>query len=388
MTHADNATASGSPLSWTDIHDSIEKACVREMTLERENRLLLEAASPTPMDMEKQVRDKADELRIDLIGFSKVEKTSYDKAIRDRISRGLIKEEMVANTECFRIPEIYADPDKSLHGARTLICVGSAYLEHREKPKEMALHGTIGRHVWRDSYTDLSNKRDELIKYLKERGFNAERAKVHPREAARETGLAWIGRNAFAINPTYGSWVVYYALVTDADIAPTTRIAKTCPKNCRKCMDACPTKAIVEPYVLNVGRCLNYLMEKKGSVPNEFRVAMGNRINGCDTCQEVCPMNSRAKPCPQPRTATAPDPELVPYPKLARLFDLTQADMDKNFAHMDWHEPTIRFLRRNALVAAGNSGEKELIGSARPFVISDDEMLKELAHWALDMLSK
>jgi len=340
------------------------------------------------MDLEQTMRAKADELRIDLIGFSRTEKTSYDKVIKERISRGLINEEMVATTECFRIPETYADPDKSLHGAHTLICVGSAYLEEREKPKAMVLHGTFGRHVWRDSYTDLSNKRDKLIEYLKGLGFKAERAKVHPREAARETGLAWIGRNAFAINPTYGSWAVYYALVTDADIAPTTRIAKTCPKNCRKCMDACPTKAIVEPYVLNVGRCLNYLMEAKGSVPKESRVAMGNRINGCDTCQEVCPMNSRAKPGPQPRTAAAPDTKLVPYPKLARLFDVTQGEMDKNFAHMDWHEPTIHYLRRNALVAVGNSGEKELTGIAKRFAASDDEALREHARWALDMLSR
>lgn len=342
---------------------------------------------PTSMTLEEKVRAKAGELRIDLIGFSKTEKTSYDKIIRERITRGLINEDMVANTECFRIPETYADPDKSLHGAHTLICVGSAYLEKREKPKTMALHGTIGRHVWRDSYTDLFNKRDKLIEYLKELGFRAERAKVHPREAARETGLAWIGRNAFAINPTHGSWAVYYALVTDADIAVTPRIEKTCPKNCRKCMDACPTKAIVEPYVLNVGRCLNYIMEMKGAVPEEFRAAMGNRINGCDTCQEVCPMNSRAKPVPQPRTASAPDPELVPYPKLARLFDVTQAEMDTNFAYMDWHEPTIRYLQRNALVAVGNSGEKELMSIAKRFSAHDDDMLKELAHWALDKLS-
>ena len=336
------------------------------------------------MDLEQRIRTKAEELHIDLIGFSKTEKTSYAKVVKERIARGLINENMVSTTECFRFPETYADPDKSLHGAHTLICVGSAYLEEREKPKTMALHGTIGRHVWRDSYTDLSNKRDELIKYLKELGFKAEPAKVHPREAARATGLAWIGRDAFAINPTHGSWAVYYALVTDADIAPTTRIAKTCPRNCRKCMDACPTKAIVEPYVLNVGRCLNYLMEEKGSVPVEFREAMGNRINGCDTCQEVCPMNSRARPASTSRTAAAPDPELAPYPKLARLFEVTQSEMDKNFAHMDWHEPTIRYLIRNALIAVGNSGEKELAEIAKRFTDSDDDMLKELAHWVLE----
>jgi len=340
------------------------------------------------MGLNEQILAKAKELHIDLIGFSKVEKTSYDNVIKERISRGLINESMLANTECFRIPETYADPDKSLHGARTLICVGSAYLEQREKPKDMALHGTIGRHVWRDSYNDLSNKMDELIKYLKHLGFKAERAKVHPREAARMTGLAWIGRNAFAINPTHGSWSVYYALVTDAEFTPTTRIAKTCPKNCRKCMDNCPTKAIIEPYVLNVGRCLNYIMEEKGPVPMELRAAMGNRINGCDTCQEVCPMNIRAKPGLQPRTAAAPDPELVPYPKLDRLFELSQAEMDKNFLHMDWHEPTIRYLRRNALIAVGNSGQKEFKIIAQRFASSEDVLLKEHAKWALEMLSR
>lgn len=98
-------------------------------------------------------------------------------------------------------------------------------------------------------------------------GYKAERAKAHPREAARATGLAWIGRNALAINPTYGSWVLYYALVTDALINPTPRLDKRCPKNCRNCLDVWPGKALIEPYVLDVSRCFNYILEEEGPIP-------------------------------------------------------------------------------------------------------------------------
>jgi epoxyqueuosine reductase len=338
------------------------------------------------MGLEDRLLEKAEELRIDLIGFSMAEKTSYGEIVRERIARELIPEQIISNTECFRIPETYSDPRQSMAGARTLICVGQAYYEYRQLPRNMARRGAIARHVWRDSYTDIASKRDGMIEHLRSLGFKAERAKVHPREAARLCGLAWIGRNSFAINPVYGSWALYYGLVTDAEVEPTPRIERSCPKNCRMCMDACPTKALVEPYVLDVSRCLNYLLEKDGPMPEWARDAVGNRVNGCDRCQEACPMNVNAKPAPQPITARGLDPELVPYPELPICFEVTEEQMKANYAHMDWYEPTTRYLKRNALIAVGNSGERELLSLAKRYSDSPDEMLKDHARWALSKL--
>ena len=339
------------------------------------------------MKVEEELRKKAKELRIHLLGFSAIEKTSYAEIVRARIAKGLIPEEIISTTECFRTPEIFADPARSLQGAKTLICLGQSYLEDRRPPSDMSVRGAIGRHYWRDTYTDLVAKRDVMMKHLRAAGFKAEKAKVHPREAAKLTGIAWIGRNALAINPTYGSWALYYSIVTDAIIEPTPRISKSCPEKCRKCMDACPTKALVEPYVLDVNRCLNYILEQKGPMPDFARTAAGSRINGCDKCQEVCPMNSVAKRAPRPLTARELDPDLVPYPKLERCFEVTDKEMEANYAHMDWFEPTTRFMKRNALIAVGNSGEKELLKIARRFETSEDELLRDHARWAAKRLS-
>ena len=339
------------------------------------------------MSLEDEIRTKAAELRIHMLGFSPVEKTEYGRIVKERLARGLIPSSVIKSTECFRIPDTYGNPAESLPGAKTIVCVGGSYLEDNFVPGDVAVRGAIARHYWRDSYTDLARKRDELLEFIKSRGFKAERAKMHPREAARLTGLAWIGRNALAINPAYGSWAEYWAIVTDAEIEPTPRLDKSCPKNCRRCMDACPTKALIEPYVLDVNRCLNYILEETGPMSEWARQAVGRRLNGCDTCQEACPMNKKAKLAPLPLTAPKPDQELVPYPMLERCLDVTQQEMDKNYAYMDWNEPTVRYLVRNALVAIGNSGEKDLARLARRHAESADSLLREQARWALEKLA-
>jgi len=337
--------------------------------------------------LEDDIRDKARELSIHLIGFSGPDKTDYAKIVHERIEKGLITKEMIERTECFRTPEVYADPKRSLPDARTLICIGGAYLEKKEQPSDMSRRAWIARHLWRDSYTDLERKRDALVEFLRSKGFKAEEAKMHPRETARLTGIAWIGKNNFAINPTYGSWALYYPLVTDALIEPTPRIKKSCPANCRKCMDACPTRALAEPYVLDVRRCINYILEEDTPAPSYARHLIGNRINGCDACQEACPMNNKVELAPQPLTARALDPELVPFPTLERCFEVTDREMEENYAQMDWYDSKVRYLRRNALIAVGNSNEKDLIHLAMKYKDSEDPVLKEHARWAIERLS-
>ena len=339
------------------------------------------------MSLEGEVREKARELSIALIGFSAVEKTNYAEIVHERIAKGLIPRDIIERIECFRTPEIFADPRKSLASAKTLICIGQPYFEKKAVPDDMSRRASIARHVWRDSYTDVESKRDALVEFLRSKGFDAAKAKMHPREAAKLTGISWIGKNNFAINPTYGSWALYCSMVTDAMIEPTPRIDKRCPENCRRCMDACPSKALVAPYTLEVERCLNFIMEENGPAPSYARPLLGNRINGCDACQEACPMNKKVPPAPEPLTAKIPDPKLVPFPELERCFQVGEREMEKNFSHMDWYEPKVRYLRRNALIAIGNSGEKSLLKTAKKFGDSDDSVLSDHARWAIEKLS-
>jgi len=147
-------------------------------------------------------------------------------------------------------------------------------------------------------------------------------------------------------------------------------------------MDSCPTKALIEPYTLDVNRCLNFILEDTGPMPDWAREGVGNRINGCDACQEACPMNSKAKPAPQPLTAKEPDPELVPFPELERCFSVTMDEMKANYGYMDWFKPSIRYLKRNALIALGNSEDRGLSKTAERFVDSEDRVLRAHARWA------
>jgi epoxyqueuosine reductase len=336
--------------------------------------------------LDESIERAAKDLGIVLVGYSSIERTEYSRIVQDRIERGLIPKKIIQATDCFKNPDVYSDPARSMAGAKTLICVGGPYLESKARPNDFKSHGAIGRHYWRDSYTDLEAKRNALIDWLKGQGLDAVPAKVHPREAAFETGLAWIGRSALAINPTYGSWVLYYSLVTDAFLAPSERISKSCPKGCRRCMDSCPTKALIEPYTLDVSRCLNFILEDTGTIPEWARDGVGNKINGCDVCQEACPMNSKVKPAPQPLTASEPNPGLVPFPELERCFSVTEDEMKANYGYMDWFEPTTRYLKRNALIAVGNSADHDLSKTAARFLDSKDQILRNHARWAKDRL--
>jgi epoxyqueuosine reductase len=340
------------------------------------------------MNAKGLILEEAERRGITLIGFSAVEKTPFGDVVKERIARGLIPEHLVENTDAFRTPDVFSDPKRSLASARTLVCLGAPHFEEREKPSDMSMRGAIARDFWRDNYGHLRSKRDSLVTFLRSKGYEAAAAKVHPREAAKLTGLAWIGRNCLAISPTYGSWVAYYALVTDAEIEQTPRIEKSCPKGCRKCIDACPTHALVEPYVLDASRCLCFVMEDTVAMPVWARKAVGNRINGCDACQEACPVNKTVNPAPKPLTARAPAQDLAPFPLLERCFEVTDDEMRDNLAYMDWFEPTPKYLKRNALIALGNSGQRDLIRAAERFADDPDPMLREHARWAVEELAR
>jgi epoxyqueuosine reductase QueG len=143
------------------------------------------------MGLEGELRDKAAELRIDLIGFSRIEKTSYEETVLGRIKRGLIPKEMIENTECFQLPDVYSDPERSLAGARTLIYVGAPYLEVRSPPKNMNRRGAIARHVWRETYRDLNSKRDLLVDFL--RSMGTRRRERRPTPVRRPERRDWPG---------------------------------------------------------------------------------------------------------------------------------------------------------------------------------------------------
>ena len=172
------------------------------------------------------------------------------------------------------------------------------------------------------------------------------------RAAAARAGLGWFGKNGNILNPIYGSWLLLGQIVTNLQLEPDAPLAKTCGQ-CTRCIPACPTDAIVAPYVVDNRRCISYLtIEHKGAIPRELRPAMGTWVFGCDICQEVCPVNRKAQATSDPnfgrRDLTALD--------LVELLDMDEAQFRQRFAGTPLMRAKRVGMQRNACVGVGQSG--------------------------------
>jgi epoxyqueuosine reductase len=226
------------------------------------------------------------------------------------------------------------------------------------------------------------------------------------RVAAKYAGLGWLAKNTCLINQKLGSWLFLGVIITTLELEPTLRADAMPPPdlcgNCRRCLDACPTQAFPEPYVLDARRCISYLtIELRGSIPEDLRGAMGDAVIGCDICQDVCPWNRRAPITIaqefQPRLFPASggqEQESLFRPSLPWLAALSQEDFSRIFRKSAAKRAKWRGVVRNACVALGNSGlEKSseeyqrAIALLKKLATSDDDLISEHATWALERLN-
>ncbi len=267
--------------------------------------------------------------------------------------------------------------------------------------------GWISRYAWGDDYHEvLGKKLEALIQNLRrefpepfEARAYVDTGPVVERVAAKYAGLGWLAKNTCLIHEELGSWLFLGAIVTTLDLASSLAPAELPSPdlcgNCSLCIDACPTGAIVEPYVLDARRCISYLtIELRGSIPKEFREPIGRHVFGCDICQDVCPWNRRAPATPlaafQPRQR---DANSLFSPDLEWLVSLTEEEFRKLFRKSSVKRTKWRGLVRNACVAIGNSalrpGEpryREVCTRLSQLAAAGDAILAEHAQWALDRL--
>jgi epoxyqueuosine reductase len=299
----------------------------------------------------------------------------------------------------YRNPERSTDPSRTLPGVRTLVVGATSY--HREPPTPPDGVGPVARvarYVWADDHARLLRGLQAVVDLLVEGGARAcivaDQNHLVDRAVAARAGLGWYGKNANLLLPGRGSWFLLGSVLTDAelpDAPPPIEVGDGCG-TCERCVPACPTAAIVAPGVVDGRRCLSWLLQAAGPLPREHRVAVGDRIYGCDECQVVCPPNRREE------RRAGPDGSGVPVPLGRRdqawvpVLDLLAVDDATLLArHGAWYiadrDPTS--LRRNALVVLGNVGdpaEPQVRAALTAHLAHPDPLLRAHAVWAAKRL--
>jgi epoxyqueuosine reductase len=298
-----------------------------------------------------ELRRHADALGVDVVGAAPVapyEET--ERHIRERRERGLFGSMRFTMAR----PEVSCHPETLLEGVRTVVSAALCY--YAPGPEPGSGEGRLPRYAWRDHYTLLRERLDALGRRLGGSYRVLVDANQHvDRAGAERSGVGFIGKNTMLITRSYGSWVVLGTLVTEVELEPTPAVAPGCG-SCTLCIDACPTDALSEPGVLDATRCLSYWTQTAGEMPDEVMDALGDRVYGCDICQDVCPWNAgveKRRAGDAVPEGTQPTVSLVDW--LARDGDDLVRELDRLFVPRN--DP--RWLRRNALVALGNAGGPE-----------------------------
>ena len=293
-----------------------------------------------------------------------------------------------------------ADPLKVLSGARNAICVALVYDRQGcvPGPVEDKSLGRIARYAGGEDYHTVMLERLEAfataIQVKVRRSFThkayVDTGPVLERTLAARGGLGWIGKNTLLLDRELGSYFFIGVLFTDLEIDLDEPVADLCG-SCTACLDACPTDAFPEPHVMDASRCLSYTtIEKSGIIPKHLRAPQGNWIFGCDVCQEVCPWNNRKnRMLPLPgvklREKLKPKEEFV-LPSLRWILDLDEDNWREITAKTSIRRAKWRGLIRNALIAAGNSGDLTLFDSIMKHAEGVDPGLREHAEWAIGQL--
>jgi epoxyqueuosine reductase len=206
---------------------------------------------------------------------------------------------------------------------------------------------------------------------------------VVERVYAKYAGIGWLGKNTCVINEEKGSWLFLGVILTSIALDGSEFIMPAADRcgTCTRCIDACPTQAITAPYQLDPRLCISYLtIEKRGAIPEELRAGMGRQLFGCDICQDVCPWNREAA------VTTAPEfqarPELV-EPPLERIAEMSEQEFRAQFRGSPITRARSSGMRRNAVVAMGNSGESRFLPLLEKLVGDTDPVLAEHARWAI-----
>jgi epoxyqueuosine reductase len=265
--------------------------------------------------------------------------------------------------------------------------------EIQTQSEENRERGWISRYAWsQQDYHDLAMQRLRRVEAAVRNAAASDdvvtrcyvdTGPIVERVVAKYAGIGWIGKNTCIINQKMGSWMFLGVILTSLELAPGLPAPDRCG-SCTRCIDACPTDALIAPHQLDSNKCIAYLtIEKRGAIAEEIRSGMGRHIFGCDICQDVCPWNRKA-PATNAEEFQAL-PELV-NPALEWLADMDEEEFRRTFKSSPVRRGKRAGLRRNAVIAMGNSGDQKFISQLEKLVGDSDEDVSESAGWAIRKL--
>lgn len=305
-------------------------------------------------------------------------------AIDDRIARDLTDGMQFT----FRNPARSTDPSRAVPGARSVFVAARPYLL-AEPVRPAGATARVARYAWVDHYAPLRAALWAVAHRLRADGFKAvpfaDDNSIVDREVAYQAGIGWYGKNANLLVPGAGSWFVLGCVVTTAPLPTSTEPAPDGCGSCRRCLDACPTGAIVQPGVVDAARCLAWVLQKPGIIARHLREAVGDRIYGCDDCQEVCPPNRLAD-----RRGDGDGVHTGVAASSGRIDVLwmLHADDDELLAAAGrWYVPKRDpdHLRRNALLVLANTGDGAapvIAATIERYLRHPNDVLAAHAAWA------
>ncbi|MBM3213548.1 tRNA epoxyqueuosine(34) reductase QueG [Candidatus Poribacteria bacterium] len=335
-------------------------------------------------DLTSRLKVRALELGFDAVGVAPVAPYDHADAFRRWLDAGMHGEMAYMP----RTLDKRLDPERVVPGAQSIVCLATLYRTSTERPPEHAIpsRGIVSCYAWGDDYHELLGARtEELAAWIDQNAGATSRAYVDSgpvleREAAARAGIGWFGKNTMLLNRRMGSYFFLSEIITTAALEPDSPTTDHCG-SCRRCLDACPTQAFPEPYVLDARRCISYLtIELKGEVPEPLREAVGNHVFGCDICQEVCPWNRKAARTGE--SAFVPRPGLTAA-KLASLMSMAEDAFQKVFQNSPIMRAKRRGLLRNVAIALGNTRNPKALEPLTVGLEDPEPLVRSHVAWAI-----
>ena len=338
------------------------------------------------MTLEQDIKSFALRLGFDRVGITDAAPFARDEAaaverVRDGLMDGLpwYTEERVRRMN---------RPAGMLDGARSIIALAMSYKTDDPPPADGVPRGKVARYAWGRDYHSLMKTR--LRRFVRElpdvvggevnARFFVDDGPMNDRAAAECAGVGWFGKNTNILTPTHGSWVFLAEVVTDLELTPDAPLKKTCGE-CVRCIPACPTDAIVAPFVIDNRRCISFLtIELRGAIPTDLRPLMGDWVFGCDICQDVCPVNRKAAGSREAEFGKRHDfdaPELIP------LLYLDADGFRRRFEGSPIRRAKLDGLQRNVCVALGNLGDARAVPALADALRAGGPLARSHAAWAL-----